>query len=141
MSEDRKRILKMVADGKISTAEAEELLDAMAKGSSNAETHFVSGAGFAKSKVPRYLYVRVTGPDTVDVRIPLGLVRAGMRLASLIPKPALDHINSAMKQKGMSFDLSSIKPAEIEELLKHLGEMEISVKAHDGHDVRVYCGE
>jgi predicted transcriptional regulator len=31
MSEERKRILKMLAEGKISTSEAEELLDALGK--------------------------------------------------------------------------------------------------------------
>jgi hypothetical protein len=79
--------------------------------------------------------------DNVDVRVPLGLIRAGMKLTTLIPAQAMDHINSAMREKGVNFDLNSIKPDDIEELLKNLTDMEVNVKSKNGDTVRVYCGE
>jgi hypothetical protein len=48
--------------------------------------------------------------DNVNVKIPLSLVRAGLKLTSLIPQQAQDQINRTMAEKGMEFDLSSFKP-------------------------------
>jgi Asp-tRNA(Asn)/Glu-tRNA(Gln) amidotransferase B subunit len=138
MSEERKRILKMVAEGKISTQEAEDLLDALGTDEPEGPK---TGPADTGVRNPKYMYVKVTGNDTVDVRIPLGLVRAGMRLTTLIPKPAMDQINSKMQEKGMSFDFNNVKPEDIEELIKNLGEMEVNVTAKNGDHVRVFCGE
>jgi DUF4097 and DUF4098 domain-containing protein YvlB len=137
MNEDRKRILKMLAEGKISAQEAEELIDALGQPAGPA-----SDAGQStKAKSPKYMYVKVTGNDTVDVRVPLGLLRAGMRLTSLIPKQAMDHINSSMHEKGISFDLNNIKPEDIDELIRNLSDMEVNVDSKNGDHVKVFCGE
>jgi Asp-tRNA(Asn)/Glu-tRNA(Gln) amidotransferase B subunit len=142
MGEERKRILKMLAEGKISASEAEELLDALGKntGQQAPETTAVQGKN---PKNIKYMYVKVLSAqqDNVDVRVPLGLIRAGMRFTSLIPPQAMDHINSAMKEKGMNFDLSSIKPEDIDELIKNLAEMEVNVNSKNGDIVKVFCGE
>ena len=142
MSEERKRILKMLAEGKISPSEAEDLLDALDKtGGRRGDDD--NGPALLKLKNVKYIYVKVRSAqdDNVDVRVPLGLIRAGMKLTTLIPAQAMDHINSAMREKGMSFDLNSIKPDDIEELLKNLADMEVNVKSKNGDTVRVYCGE
>jgi hypothetical protein len=141
MNEERKRILKMLAEGKISAAEAEELLDATGKGSGQAQ----DGTGVERKSLKniKYIYVKVLSSqnDNVDVRVPLGLIRAGMRLTSLIPPQAMEHINSTMHEKGMKFDLNNLKPDDIEELIKNLADMEVNVKSKNGDTVRVYCGE
>ena len=143
MSEERKRILKMLADGKISAAEAEELLDAMGKGGGQDTDADSTSVDRKNLKNIKYIYVKVLSSqnDNVDVRVPLGLIRAGMRLTSLIPPQAMEHINSTMHEKGMSFDLNNIKPDDIEELIKNLADMEVNVKSKNGDTVRVYCGE
>jgi hypothetical protein len=142
MSEERKRILKMLAEAKISASEAEELLDALGK---ETEQPFKAGTLEEKKalKNVKYMYVKVLSSqnDNVDVRVPLGLIRAGMRFTSLIPAHAMEHINRTMHEKGMSFDLNNIKPDDIEELIKNLAEMEVNVKSKNGDTVRVYCGE
>lgn len=142
MNEERKRILKMLAEGKISTNEAEDLLDALGKSDSR-QSDQDSGPALLKIKNVKYIYVKVLSAreDNVDVRVPLGLIRAGMKLTTLIPTQAMDHINSAMREKGMSFDLNSIKPDDIEELIRNLADMEVNVKSKNGDTVRVYCGE
>jgi hypothetical protein len=66
-------------------------------------------------------------------------VRAGLKLTSLIPKPAADQINKTMAEKGMAFDLNSIKPEDLEELIEAMREMEINVDAQSGDTVRVYA--
>lgn len=142
MSEERKRILKMLAEGKISASEAEELLDALGKNTAQQapETTAVQGKN---PKNIKYMYVKVLSAqqDNVDVRVPLGLIRAGMRFTSLIPPQAMEHINGAMKEKGMNFDLSNIKPEDIDELIKNLAEMEVNVNSKNGDIVKVFCGE
>jgi hypothetical protein len=140
MSEERKRILKMLGEGKISASEAEELLDALGKNT----TEPAADSAPPERKIPKnvkYMYVKVISAqqDNVDVRVPLGLIRAGMRFTSLIPAQAMDHINSTMKEKGMNFDLSNIKPEDIDELIKNLAEMEVNVNSKNGDIVKVYC--
>jgi hypothetical protein len=138
MSEERRRILSMLAKGKISEQEAEELLDAIGKQEDRGST----GADEAKPKIIKYLYVKVISgqEDNVDVRVPLGLIRAGMKLTSLIPSQALEHINTAMHDKGMKFDFNSFKPDDIEELIKNISDMEVNVQSRNGDTVKVYCG-
>ena len=142
MSDERKRILKMLADGAISADEAEELLDALGK--SGGQQSQAGEIGVVKElKKLKYIYVKVLSSqnDNVDVRVPLGLIRAGMRLTTLIPPQAIDQINKTMREKGMSFDLNNIKPDDIEELIKNIADMEVNVKSKNGDTVRVYCGE
>jgi hypothetical protein len=142
MSEERKRILKMLGEGKISAAEAEELLDALGK--NNTEPAADSSPSERKPpKNVKYMYVKVLSAqqDNVDVRVPLGLIRAGMRLTSLIPPHVVDRINGTMKEKGMNFDLNNIKPEDIDELIKNLAEMEVNVNSKNGDIVKVFCGE
>lgn len=155
MSEERSRILTMLAEGKINAAEAESLLDALDSrtrgeaiapdGPETAAAAPTGGAGAeqgASGRPPKYLYVKVvsTNGDNVDVRVPLSLVRSGLRLTSLIPPHVMDQINESMAEHGMSFDLSNFKAEDIEELLTALREMEINVDSKNGDNVRVFCG-
>ena len=80
-----------------------------------------------------------TDGDTVDVKVPIALVRSGLKLTSLIPPQAMDQINESMSEHGMSIDFSNLKPEDIDELVEALREMEINVDSKDGDKVRVYC--
>jgi hypothetical protein len=145
MSEDRSRILNMLADGKITAEEAERLLDALDARSGatpvQGEPAIKGDPGPLIAALPKYLYVKVvsTDGDNVDVKIPIALVRSGLKLTSLIPQQAMDQINESMAEKGMSIDFSNLKPEDIDELVGALRDMEITVKSKDGDDVRVYC--
>lgn len=143
MSEDRARILNMLASGKITAEEAERLLDALQTGA--ATTEAPSSASTPDTTMPlgapKFLYVKVISVDgdNVDVKVPLQLVRAGLKLTSLIPPQAMDQINDSMSEHGMSIDFQNLKPDDIEDLLVSLREMEINVNAANGDNVRVYC--
>jgi SHOCT-like protein len=148
MSEDRVRILNMLADGKISADEAERLLDAL--GSRAPEAGVPAGAAPSVIKgdptpllnaLPKFLHVKVDGTDgeKVDVKIPLALVRSGLKLTSLIPPQAMDQINSQMAASGMSIDFTNFKPEDIDELIAALREMEVNVDGKNGEKVRVYA--
>jgi len=143
MSEDRNRILSMLAAGKITPEEAERLLDAL----ETSATAGPAGSGIAGdpapliAALPKYLYVQVSGStgDNVNVKIPVALVRSGLKLTSLIPDQAMDQINKSMSEHGMSVDLSNLKPEDIDELIESLREMEVNVDGKNGDVVRVYC--
>lgn len=144
MSEDRKRILDMLAQGKITAAEADTLLDALgtAKESPEAAPSPSSGwpTGPSPTGMPKFMYVKVTGgEDAVDVKVPLALLRTGLKLTSLIPPQAMEQINASMGEHGMSIDFNNIKPEDIEELIEGLREMEVNVHSADGENVRVFC--
>jgi len=73
----------MVAEGKISPAEAEQLLDAVVETGADADA---ARAADAKAK-PKFLRVLVeeSGGDRVNIRVPLSLLRAGVKFGSLLP--------------------------------------------------------
>jgi hypothetical protein len=145
MSEDRARILNLLASGKITPDEAERLLDALeanpGAGAPPREPAIKGDPAPLVAALPKYLYVKVNAVsgDNVDVRIPIALVRSGLKLTSLIPKQAMDQINNSMAEHGMSVDFTNFKAEDIDELVTALREMEVNVDAQNGDTVRVYC--
>jgi len=143
MSEDRSRILNMLAEGKITAEEAERLLDALDSrtGATGAAEPAIKGdPAPLLDALPKFLYVKVNAEngDNVDVKIPIALVRSGLKLTSLIPPQAMDQINDSMSEHGMSVDFTNLKPEDIDELVAALREMEINVDSSNGDKVRVY---
>ena len=135
MSEDRHRILEMLAQGKINTDEAERLLDAIGEPPGTPpETER------PKSK-PRFLRVLVNeaGGDKVDVRVPIALIRSGIKLGAVIPPEALSKLDTALDEKGIKLDLlNNIKSGDLDQLVDALADLSISVG--EGEDrVSVYC--
>jgi hypothetical protein len=148
MSEDRARILNMLGGGKITAEEAERLLDALESRKTDAPAAPGSAASAIKgdptpllNALPKFLHVKVDGDggEKVDVKVPLALVRSGLKLTSLIPPQAMDQINEQMAQNGMSIDFSNFKPEDIDELIEALREMEVNVDGKNGEKVRVYA--
>jgi len=134
MTENRKRILEMLADKKISVEEAERLLTLTEDEESKAEQ--ASDTPPARKKTGKYLRVVVEpGPgnetgqkaDKVNVRVPMNLIRAGMKLTALIPPQAADKVNETLKEKGIDFDLRNLKPDDLEELVEALADLEVDI--------------
>ncbi len=138
MNEQRKQILEMVAEGKITVDEAERLIDAL--DDTPAQN---AGPPEPKPKRLKYLRVLVDSRDDgdqahVNVRIPIQLLRAGVKLASIIPPRALDQVSGELQRSGMPIDLTKLKPEDIDELIDHLGEMTVEVEDHE-NKVHVFC--
>ena len=145
MGDDRSRILDLLAAGKITAEEAGRLLDSLETKPKAAPESGSLGEladkALATPSAPKFLYVKVVSVkgDNVNVKIPLGLVRAGLKLTSFIPQPAMEQINKNMADKGMSFDFLNFKAEDLEELVSALREMEVNVDANNGDTVRVYA--
>jgi hypothetical protein len=67
-------------------------------------------------------------------------LRAGVKLASLIPAQARDHVNGALRENGVPFDLSQIKPENLEGIVDQLDDLTVDVdQKNEKVKVRVFC--
>jgi hypothetical protein len=156
MNENRRQILEMLAAGKITANEAEQLIAALepnaaaSAGEFNGRTAGSNGWPNSDKDAPvksRLKYLRVLvestekgGPTTVNVRVPMQLLRAGVRLASLIPQQAHEQFDATMSKHGVPLTLSQIKPENLEELIDHLEDLSVDVDAKEEKaKVRVFC--
>ncbi len=138
MNEDRRRILAMLAEGKITADEAERLISALDRTRTSAEAPVLRGAG-----APRYLRVEVdasqreSGLTKANIRVPMTLLRAGVRLSALLPPAAREEVNAAMARKGVNFDINQLKPENLETLVEQLSELSVNVD-NERAKVRIY---
>jgi len=149
MNENRRQILEMLAAGKITADEAERLIAAL---ETERPTPAGEYSGFLATVKTRTKYLRVLleadesttgmkGQTTVNVRVPMQLLRAGVRLASLIPVQAHQQLDDALNKHGVPLTLSQIKPENLEELIDHLEDLTVDVNSSEGNatKVRVFC--
>lgn len=149
MSENKKKILEMLEAGKVSAEEAMQLLSAV---EDSEETHYatdaevISGVKSSALKKIKYLRVLIDSPgkavgdktEKVNVRVPVALIRAGMKFTSLIPNDAAGQVEKALHDKGVNFNLKNIKDEDIEDLIEALRELDVDIDGGDGK-VRVYA--
>ena len=142
MSDNRKRILDMLEAGKINTEEAMKLLAALDDTEKESATNKPS-----TFKNFKYLRVMVDNPhrvgsdkpEKVNIRVPISLIRAGMKFTSLIPDDAASHVEGALREKGINLNLKNIKDEDINELIAALREVEVDIDGGQGK-VRI-CAE
>jgi len=138
MNEERKKVLEMLADGKISVDEAERLINALEN--KTTETSPQTALTETLDNLPRYLFVKVDSVDgdKVNIRVPLKLVKAGIKLKALLPQDAQDKINIKLNEKGINLD--DFKTENFKDILDALTEFELNVDEKKGDKVRIYCG-
>ena len=138
MNEERKKVLDMLADGKISADEAERLINALEN--KTTETSPQTALSETLDNLPRYLFVKVDAVDgdKVNIRVPLKLVKAGIKLQALLPQDAQDKINTKLNEKGINLD--DFKAENFKDILDALSEFELNVDDKKGDKVRIYCG-
>ena len=66
------------------------------------------------------------------------LLRAGVKLANLIPAQARDKVNVALREQGVQFDLNQIKPENLEEIIDQIGDLTVDVDDKNAK-VKVFC--
>jgi hypothetical protein len=133
MSEETRKVLEMLSNGKVSVQEAEQLLQAVTAPGLSAED---------KKVEPRYFRILVNKPasegkkaEAVNIRVPITVVRGGLRLGSLFPGMlAKKKIQLA---NGSELDLSKVTYTDLEAMIKDIGELSVDV---DGDaQVRIRC--
>jgi hypothetical protein len=168
MSDETRRVLDLLAQGKITVDEADRLLAALGP------TSPASGAGAAatgkktataEAPSPRYLRITITKTRSwpeevghgrhswmwhgakgdrgreVTIRVPVALVRNGMRLGAMIPGLTGAGVQARLRERGVDVDLSRIDADTIDRLVSEFGEMNIDVVSDRGAkaQVRITC--
>jgi SHOCT-like protein len=141
MSDDTRRVLELLAQGKISVDEADQLLRALKEQGTAVDGSPKRDAGGTSAK-PRFMRIHVHKPGTegrkdkdVNIRVPLAVIRGGMRLGTMIPGLHAS-VNARLRERGIDVDLSKIDPAALESMLADMGEINIDV-AQSGEQVRI----
>jgi len=120
MNENRRQVLDMLSEGKITVDEAERLLLLVDNESSDSQRSEPETRN--PSVTPRYIRIVVQpesegdgddSPNLVNIRVPMAMLRAGMQLATLMPEMAATGINQALREKGIDIDVSRLKAQDI----------------------------
>jgi hypothetical protein len=133
MSEETRKVLEMLSNGKVSVQEAEQLMQAVAV--PNATTEDMKGE-------PRYFRSFVNKParegkkaENVNIRVPMTVVRGGLRLSALFP--GMLGKKKVQLDNGAELDLSKVTYTDLEAMIKDIGELTVDV---DGDaQVRIRC--
>ena len=133
MSEETRKVLEMLSAGKVSVHEAEQLLQAVASPNHSADE---------KKVEPRYFRILVNKParegkkaEAVNIRVPITVVRGGLRLGSLFPGMLAK--KTVQLANGSELDLSKVTYTDLEAMIKDIGELTVDV---DGDaQVRIRC--
>ena len=131
MSDETRKVLEMLSSGKITVQEAEQLLQAV-----------TVPAGDDKKAEPKYFRILVNKPardgkkaENVNIKVPITVVRGGLRLSSVFP--GLMGKKKIQLDNGTELDLSKIHYADLEAMIKDIGELTVDV---DGDaQVRIRC--
>jgi SHOCT-like protein len=131
MNEETRKVLEMLSSGKITVQEAEQLLQAVAAPVSD-----------EKKAEPKYFRILVNKParegqkaENVNIKVPMTVVRGGLRLTSVFP--GLMGKKKIQLDNGTELDLSKIHYADLEAMIKDIGELTVDV---DGDaQVRIRC--
>src|SRR5271165_1048378 len=136
MSVETKKVLEMLAEGKITAEDAERLLDKLAAvkeppETSTPENHESAGA----TPVRKYLRIVVdngAGKD-VNMRVPLSFVRSGVGLIGVLPP----RVAQKLADKGIDLEaLSALKGDKLNEVLNELC---VDINSNDGKHMRIFC--
>ena len=76
------------------------------------------------------------GPTKINIRVPLQLLRAGVRLAGLMPARAQEKVNEALREQGIDLDITKLKAENVDELIDELREVSVDI-AQQREDVKI----
>jgi len=137
VNDETRRVLDLLAQGKITVDEADQLLRAI-----NAPPPPQEAAASPK---PRYLRISVHKPANdrrpekdVMIRVPIGIIKSGMRLGAVIPGFAGDQVMAKLRERGLDLDFSTLDSTKIEAMFAALGDQNIEIDSGMAQ-VRITC--
>ncbi len=116
MEDEIKRILDMVESGKIGTDEGARLINALnenraiSKGSMGGKSHWLKVIVSSKDEDKR---------ENVNIRIPLGIVKAAIKIGTKFSPAIPKHAQEKMNEKGIDI-AELLKSDEINEIIGNL---------------------
>jgi len=133
MSEETRKVLEIVAEGKISASDGERILEKLAASAQSAPAEKVESAQPAAKK-PRFLRIVVDKPgqEQVNVRMPLSFTRSGRSLLAVLPS----RVGEKLAELGIDF--SALGSENCEDWAQALEDAGINVEKGD-KKVRIFC--
>ena len=139
-TDDTRRILDMLSQGKITVDEADRLLKALTAErpaeTATADTATDGGPGvrWIRINIHKPAKDQTHRPKDVNIRVPIAVVKGGMRLGAIIATCAGEKAAQRMKERGLDLDLSTINGdlskmngAEFDAFMKSLDDMNIEI--------------
>ena len=139
-TDDTRRILEMLAQGKITVDDADRLIQAVSA-DRPADTATADAAAGGRQRA-RWFRINIHKPaqdqshraKDVNIRVPIAVAKGGMRLGAIIATFAGEKAAQRMKERGLDLDLSAINGdlsrmngAEFEAFMKSLDDMNIEI--------------
>ena len=142
MNDDIRRVLDLLAQGKVTVDDADRLLRAMATDEPRRQEAAAPAADRPKLRFVR-IAVHTRAKDghhdkDVNIRVPIAIVKSGMRLGALIPGMAGEQVSARLRERGLDIDFSKLDAAAIEEMLKEMGDTNIEIDSGRAQ-VRITC--
>jgi hypothetical protein len=136
-TDETRRVLDLLAQGKITVDEADRLITTL---TANRPAETADAAATSRDAV-RWIRINVHKPamdghrqKDVNIRVPIAVVRGGMRLGAIIGTFAGTNAARRMKAEGhdidlakISSDLSQMNGPEFDEFMKSLNETNIEI--------------
>ena len=145
MNDERRQILAMLAENKITVDEAERLLNALNEPGERREpaAEAARSDSEGKKKNPKFLCVQVLPKnregkrgDKVNIKVPLFLLKTGLKFKGVLPEEVGEKIKAKLGEKGI--DLTGLDEKSFDELVQGLTELSIDVDDED-EQVRICC--
>jgi hypothetical protein len=135
---DSRRILDLLAQGKITVDEADQLLRATGARSAPANAPVAESAPSAGNGTkPSRKWLRMTVDKAaedgrprrkVNIRVPISLLRGGMKIGAAIPHIASDAVLRQLRDQGINLaELSKLDLSDFEKALSDLDDTTIDV--------------
>lgn len=138
MSEERKKVLEMLASGKITADEAERLLDKLAGNAGNASSAGSPAASAtqepASGAKPKFLRIVVDQPgrEQVNMRVPLSFLGSGAGLLGIMPKRVTERLSEC------GINAAAFSTMDFKDFRQAVSELNVDVEKGD-KKVRIYC--
>ena len=139
MSEERKRVLEMLAAGKISAEDAERLLDKLASNTSGTSSASASESSAGAPNAtpgtrPKYLRIVVDQPGRkqVNMRLPLSFLSSGAGLLGIIPQGVTERLADC------GINVGRFSTLDLKDLGQAARDLNVDVEKGD-KKVRIYC--
>jgi len=136
MSVERKKVLEMLADKKITPEEADRLLDKLESSATSDPKEKPSAAAPAtEPKKPKHMRILVERPgrEDVNIRIPMAFTRTGARLMAVLPPQVL----ARLAENGV--DMSVLSSFNAEELAGVMDNFQMDIEKGNGKKVKIFC--
>ncbi len=132
MSVETRKVLEMLAAGKITPDDAEKLLDAL-NASPTDSPEASAEAGAAGTRKQRFLRIVVEKPGEKQTNVRIPLAFAGLKLLGVLPT----NVSEGLSEYGI--DVRNLSSMKEEDLARICEQMNIDIDKGNGKKVRIFC--